>query len=567
MPLDFITTVGPPRYFGGPASALRLSPTSAAIVALFGAALLVLTLGYGRVLTYHEVVFAEPAREMLATGNFVVPRLGGIPFTDKPPLTAWCIAASMTLFGSESEWVVRLPSALAAIATALIVAGLAARWFGNRFGLVAGLVQLTTVHVLTQARLGECDTLLAATVAAAFGSFAVANVDAGRGRSTWRGWPLVFHLACGASFLVKGLVGPALIGTGCLAYLLYNRDLHGLRFLFDPRGLIVSAACVVPWLAAAYAEYPGIVENMVFHHFGRLRGQLGEREPPLAYWYLVPLMMLPWTPLVARAVWIGWRSGHAAHETWRFLLAWFLPGMALLSLSAFKARHYAIPLLPPLAIMATAGLLDYLAGRWRARHPRHGMLAAAIVLGGTLAVALIESRVTRQPHVLAMLATVAGCGLLAAVWFEHRRQIARELAAMFATVLFVAWGVQLFVMPAHDSYRPQTELAQRVNRLVPAHERLYMLHLPENQITYYLSASLTRIDDESLFLEGPARTLDQPVFILAPRHLAERLASLGQAEVLDRCHAINSYMTERDRLTLLRWQPLLLAAKAESPPK
>ena len=80
------------------------------ILVLFGASLLLIGLGSSRVLTYHEVVFAEPAKEMLASGDFVVPRIGGVPFTDKPPATAWTIAAAMTLFRSQSEWVVRLPS-------------------------------------------------------------------------------------------------------------------------------------------------------------------------------------------------------------------------------------------------------------------------------------------------------------------------------------------------------------------------------------------------------------------------------------------------------------------------
>src|SRR4029077_19650791 len=118
-------------------------------IVIFGASLLCVSLtGKTRVLTYHEVLFVQPAREMLNTGDWVIPRIVGVPDTHNPPLPSWLIALAIKLLGSDSEWVVRLPSVLASLATALMIAGMTASWFGDRAGLFAGLAQLTTYSTL-----------------------------------------------------------------------------------------------------------------------------------------------------------------------------------------------------------------------------------------------------------------------------------------------------------------------------------------------------------------------------------------------------------------------------------
>src|ERR1700722_14027246 len=98
---------GPPRR--------NLSFRTRLIFLIYGLSLLLIHLGDTRVLTRHEVLAAQPAREMLHEGTFarwMLPTLAGLPRTAKPPGMMWLIAASMYLFRSESEWMARLPSAL-----------------------------------------------------------------------------------------------------------------------------------------------------------------------------------------------------------------------------------------------------------------------------------------------------------------------------------------------------------------------------------------------------------------------------------------------------------------------
>src|SRR5258705_8754782 len=131
------------------------------LIIAFGCSLLMAGLGM-RTLTRHEVLAAYPAREMLLYGHWIVPMYAGIPRTAKPPGMNWLIAAAMKVSHSDSEFIVRLPSALAGVATALMIASFAARHYGRRIGIVSGLMVLTSAYVLIQARQAEADMLLTA---------------------------------------------------------------------------------------------------------------------------------------------------------------------------------------------------------------------------------------------------------------------------------------------------------------------------------------------------------------------------------------------------------------------
>ncbi|NQX90442.1 MAG: glycosyltransferase family 39 protein, partial [Halioglobus sp.] len=124
-------------------------------------------LGGARVLTDHEMDIGGGARQMLTDGDWLIPRLGDRTWLEKPPSLHWLAAMSMKISGSSDEWVIRMPSVLAGIGVVLLVALLVGWWMGEKAGLVAGLVQCTSLYVVTYARLAEADMLLAFNVVGA----------------------------------------------------------------------------------------------------------------------------------------------------------------------------------------------------------------------------------------------------------------------------------------------------------------------------------------------------------------------------------------------------------------
>jgi hypothetical protein len=216
-----------------------------------------------------------------------------------------------------------------------------------------------------------------------------------------------------------------------------------------------------------------------------------------------------------------------------------------------------------LAVLASIGLFDYLRHRYRLSPKWQRLLPYSAVVFCAVAAVVVEWKQLTTAHAMAGLAIVVALGLLAMIYCEERRLAAWHLGAMFATVWLAAVGVQTFIMPVYDSYRAQTELANQINQAVTPGEQLYMLDLPENQITYYLRPHVVRLDRVADFNPELAGAPGQDVFVLAPLRVAEELARRGETKELARCSQINSYLTARDRLVFLKFGRALAAQKSD----
>ena len=226
----------------------RLTRRSSTWIWLYGLTLLLIDLGPGWVLTYHENIFATGAREFLQEGRWLIPRYLGSQLFEYPPLTQWLIALSMAVFRSDAEWVARLPIGLASVLNAWLIASAASRWHGDRIGLITGCIQLTTFYGLMQSRLAESDMIVAVTVTAAMASMAFGVIDRPEGSRYPRWLAIGYFAATALSFLAKGPIGPAFIALGSLSYALLDRRRSVWRFLLDPIGWGLLLAITIGWI-------------------------------------------------------------------------------------------------------------------------------------------------------------------------------------------------------------------------------------------------------------------------------------------------------------------------------
>jgi 4-amino-4-deoxy-L-arabinose transferase-like glycosyltransferase len=100
-----------------------------------------------------------PAIAMLQTGNYVVPKVGGDPYFQKPPLVNWLVAASFRIFGLRNEWTARLPSAVVVLAVAVAFVTVARAGLGSRASSVAALIWMTNIGMIEKGRLIEIEAL------------------------------------------------------------------------------------------------------------------------------------------------------------------------------------------------------------------------------------------------------------------------------------------------------------------------------------------------------------------------------------------------------------------------
>jgi 4-amino-4-deoxy-L-arabinose transferase-like glycosyltransferase len=333
------------------------------LLALLLLAVLLLVVEPGRVPLFEpdEGRYAEIPREMLATGDFLTPRLNGVLYFEKPPLYYWSVAASLKLLG-PTETAVRLPGKLAAVSMVLLAVLFARRRFGLRTGLVAGLILATSILLVALARIALIDPMLSAALAAAtfaFASFAEGDAagDTRRARRALYG----FHAACAAAILLKGLVGVVLPGGAIVLWTLVTGRGRTLRRVFSPGPLLLFLALAVPWHVAMALRHPDFLQFYFVHeHFQRFATTEHRRTGPAAYF--VPVLLagfLPWTAFFGRfrESWPGFtRGAWRARSAEGFLWIWAALVFAFFSASRSKLIPYVLPIWPALSVLLALGI-------------------------------------------------------------------------------------------------------------------------------------------------------------------------------------------------------------------
>jgi 4-amino-4-deoxy-L-arabinose transferase-like glycosyltransferase len=343
-------------------------------------------LGSSGRLTYHEAFVAQAAREMTATGNWLVPTIGNRPWLEKPPLAFWLVALAGHLSGGIDETVARLPCMLAGFCLVVGLTTFATRRFGPTIGLLAGLIQTTTVWTVMRARLAEVDIILACLVTWAIVAFdrmrsnqdakeraversqqeqqtgdltSLSNEEPNAQRASF--WRWLFFALLGLSALAKGIgFGAVLIISVAAGTAIWDRDRRLLRrlFFFGP-GWALAAILGLTWPVLIVLRHPSALGLWVLHITDRLASEpthfIG--TPLWQFGVVVLGQLLPWTPLAVVGAYrsIG-RTLTVRGGGDRLLWAWFVIPLMILSLATVKNPHYAIHALPPCSIWAALGL-------------------------------------------------------------------------------------------------------------------------------------------------------------------------------------------------------------------
>jgi 4-amino-4-deoxy-L-arabinose transferase-like glycosyltransferase len=343
-------------------------------------------LGSSGRLTYHEAFVAQGAREILASGNWVHPTIGGLPWLEKPPLPWWLVAGLGHFMGGVTATVARFPSALAAMVLSLGVAVLGWRHYGTQIGFLAGAVQATTAWTVGRGRLAEADILLACLITwtiVAFDSMLATppgevqekqSVPRRSGAARW-----VFFTLLGMTSLVKGIgFGAVLILAIVAGFVVWHRDGAAVRRLQFRTGWAVTAIITLAWPLLIVALYgSGALRLWTMHVADRVAAQTGPGSFAGESWweYTSGLLgqTLPWTPFafvgawsslgraVRRQAWLERRRPSVSIPATvvagdRLLWIWAVMPLGLLAMASVKNAHYAISAQVPWSIWAALGV-------------------------------------------------------------------------------------------------------------------------------------------------------------------------------------------------------------------
>jgi len=307
-----------------------------------------------------DSVHAEVAREMVARQNWITLYANGIRYLEKAPLMYWSMAASFTLFGPH-DWAARLPLAIATLALFLVVYATGRRLFASdTAGFYAALILLTSLGIFIYTRIIIPDVIVCLWLSLAMLLFWISLEQPQPSRATAWG----FAAACALNALTKGLIGIVFPLAIVIIFLLLNRNLGHLRRWHPFSSLLVFLLIALPWhLAAGIANpsqgngtmpSPGNVHGFFWFYFinEHMLRYLNRRVPRdydtvplLLFWGLLAVWLMPWVAFVFKAI-VPVRTDQA----WKLLAIWAAVVMLFFSFST-RQEYYALPALPPLALM------------------------------------------------------------------------------------------------------------------------------------------------------------------------------------------------------------------------
>ena len=376
--------------------------TSVSLLLVLAGVLFSINLGGYDVWPPDEPRFAEVAREMLLTGDWLAPHVNGQPYTEKPPLLFWGMALASLPGGKVTPFTTRVPSVL----SALLVVGLtwltARRMFGRRIAFWSALALMTGLRFWWQSRTGQIDMLLTACMAVAMYHLWQWDED----RRKWR-LPVIW-LAVAAGLLAKG--PPALVFPMLWVLVFYWGNRSARKQLHWIIGCLAAMGIVCLWFIparmaiagqASNALDEGVGGNLFRNTIGRLFLGVSHLEMPWYYLINLPLDLFPWSLFLPWTIWWLWKNRGASKMHW-FLWCWTVPAFLFFSASLGKRQIYLLPMYPALAIIIAASVIELADSARAAWRRRTGYVwSAALVL-----IAAVPAVIWFSPYRLAVTPAV-----------------------------------------------------------------------------------------------------------------------------------------------------------------
>ena len=389
---------------------------------------------------------AEIAREIYASGDWVVPRLNGQAFLEKPPLTHWGAALVFRAAGEATEAWCRVPSAFWGLIGALATAWLGGMLAGRATGILAALILATCGEWLYIAHHLLVDVPLAACVALSLALFwyGYRSADAQK-----RLGYLGCALAAGGAFMAKGMVGAVIPGSAIIFFLAWRREWRELVRLIAPWNVAACVAVPLSWVSALWMhEGTGALrifawDNQILRF---ISPTADHAHAPWYYLQILPEVLLPWViflPPAALGLFRPCGEKSVTNSGRQYLMAVIAVPFIVLSIASGKRHLYLLPLIPGFAIMIAAWIAGSWSpgrARWESLWQKVGFGLFAVLPAGSWGAALYYAIVQRSGVLVASIGVAASLLAACAVVAYALRTRGARLAEISIALLILAYG-------------------------------------------------------------------------------------------------------------------------------
>lgn len=371
-----------------------------------------------------ELRYAEISREMIVSGNWVVPHFFDLRYFEKPVAGYWINNLGQLLFG-HTNFGVRAGALFSTLCSGLLIFWLGCRMFASRsVALLASTVFLTSLLVYGIGTYAVLDPVLLLWLTGAMCSFWYA-AQARTFRQRFSGY-LLLGAACAMGFMTKGFLALALPVLAIVPWMVWQRRFTEL-LRWGPLALLTAVLLSLPW-ALAIAQQAGDFWHYFFwvEHIQRFAEENAQHKAP--FWYYLPVLVagtLPWLGLLPGALISGWQQ-RRQQAGMLYLLSWVVLPLLFFSIAKGKLPTYILPCFAPLSLL----IAGYASGN-------SARLSTALRFNGWIN--LLFGALTA----LAVISVLAPWGLAHRPLYSSDEKLRATLAALAFTGWALAAGVSL----------------------------------------------------------------------------------------------------------------------------
>ena len=478
-----------------------LNPVSILILVVVYALLWFGTLNYRHLIPSDEGRYAEIAREMLVTGDWVTPRYNGYKYFEKPPLQIWATASAFNIFG-VGDWQARLWTALTGFLTIVFIGFTGARIYSARAGWLAAVALASSPMWVIGGHINSLDMGLSAFLVAALCSLLLAQTSSNKTYS--RNWMWACWAFMALATLSKGVIGVAIPGMVFAVYSITAWDWKIWKRLHIISGSILFLAITAPWFVVIAQRNPEFLEFFFIHeHLQRFTQTAHSRTGPI--YFFLPLLLLgflPWIAQVPGAIAQTWRERNREFSSGWLLTCWFVVILGFFSISQSKLPGYIIPLFPALALIVGSQLDRNLGSSNSLSLPWQLQTSFFVILGGIGFFFLgevskqsrpdeIESYAQYTYWIIAALIALISCSLLALM--QSKRNGLSSITS-FAGGLFLC---ALIAGTGHETLGRAVsgiDLVEQVKADIPQKTNFYSVRILDHTVPFYLGRTMTMVE-------------------------------------------------------------------------
>ena len=386
-----------------------------------------------------EPVYAETAREMILTGDYLSPRIFGDYWYDKPPMYYWLVALAFHVFG-DGEFAARFPAGLMAGGTALMLYFSVTKLFNEKAGFWSSIVLSSSIMFFYMGKAAVTDTTLLFFMTGALLCFLHK-----------RYW--LMYVCMALATVTKGPIGVVFPGAIIFLYLLFMGQLREILRMHVIRGILLYFLIASPWYYAMYTVHGMDFINTFLGFHNITRFTTPEHASRVTFWYYLPVIILgmfPWTGILLQSIKSSVSDSRIDDmRTLMFMHVWWVFVLLFFTICKTKLVSYILPMFPALAIIIGWNISRMVA-KMRYNTTFYSWIVGSGVMFSVLGVGWIIGgqqlpELEFSGLVLGGLTFVLGFAALFTLWYYRDVEMASWLhVATGATIMVVAFA---FIMP------------------------------------------------------------------------------------------------------------------------